>query len=422
MPGPGFVNLRTHSAYSLLEGALPLKKLIGLAVADDQPALGLADSANLFGALEFSVKAVEAGLQPIIACQVPIDFGNHDDRRGPVQTYPSVVLIARNEVGYANLVELVSRSYLETDGTVAAHLELPWFEGNVEGLTILSGGATGPADPLFLDGRDDEARVRLDRLHDLFGDELHIELQRYGDNSWKTTEQALLDYAYERGLPVVATNEAFFADAEDHDAHDALICLAEGRVLIEDDRRKLTPDHRFKTRSEMAKLFEDLPEALETSVDLARRCTYRPKTRPPILPSFTEQDGASSENGTSEAEELRRQAHDGLAARLAEGELAEGHSREDYFERLDFELSVIERMDYPGYFLIVADFIKWAKANGIPVGPGRGSGAASVVAWALTITNLDPLQFGLLFERFLNRNACRCRISTSISARIGEAR
>ncbi|MEM1048876.1 MAG: DNA polymerase III subunit alpha [Pseudomonadota bacterium] len=399
MSGPGFVHLRAHSAYSLLEGALHLKKLIDLAVADDQPALCLADNGNLFGALEFSEKAVQAGLQPLIGCQIKLALATSSDPRAAPPVHPSIVLIARDEMGYANLVEIVSRAYLESDGTTAPFCHIDWFADKAEGLIALTGGQGGPADSLAIEGRFEEAAARLDQLRSVFGRDLYIELQRYADHDWHVTEPFLLDYAYREDVAIVATNEAFFADKDDYEAHDALICLAEGRVLIEDDRRHLTPDHRFKGREEMIELFKDLPEALEASVEIARRCSYRPKTRPPILPRFTAE---TADGALTEADELRRQAREGLDRRLEAGGLAPGTTRDDYVERLEFELSVIERMDYPGYFLIVSDFIKWAKAEGIPVGPGRGSGAASVVAWSLTITDLDPLQFGLLFERFLN--------------------
>jgi DNA polymerase III subunit alpha len=211
-------------------------------------------------------------------------------------------------------------------------------------------------------------------------------------------EGALLDLAYGKGIPLVATNEPFFATAADYEAHDALICIAEGRVVAEGDRRQLTPEHRFKTRAEMAKLFADLPEALDSTIEIATRCAFRPRTRKPILPRFSLEDGTPLD----EAAELRRQAALGLEQRIAAQGLAPGQTIEDYRARLDFELGVIEKMKYPGYFLIVADFIKWAKAQGIPVGPGRGSGAGSLVAYALTITDLDPIRFGLIFERFLN--------------------
>ena len=218
----------------------------------------------------------------------------------------------------------------------------------------------------------------------------------------RAAEPALIELAYARGIPLVATNEPFFAMREDYEAHDALLCIAEGKLIADGDRRQLTPEHRFKSRAEMAALFADLPEALAASVEIAERCAFRPRTQAPILPRFFPGRGVGEADEAQEAQELRRAAQSGLAARLAQHGVAPGHTAEEYHERLAFELGVIASMKYAGYFLIVADFIQWAKAQGIPVGPGRGSGAGSLVAYALTITDLDPIRFGLLFERFLN--------------------
>ena len=223
-------------------------------------------------------------------------------------------------------------------------------------------------------------------------------MQRHGLPEGRQVEAALLDLAYTSDLPLVAANEPFYARREDFEAHDALICIAEGRIIAETERRQLSTEHYFKSRAEMAALFADLPEALASTVEIAQRCAFRPKTRKPILPRFTAEDGSA----VDEAAELRRQAEEGLTRRVETLGLASGQTIDDYRARLDFELGVIERMKYPGYFLIVADFIQWAKSRGIPVGPGRGSGAGSLVAYALTITDLDPIRFGLLFERFLN--------------------
>src|SRR6185437_1953067 len=231
----------------------------------------------------------------------------------------------------------------------------------------------------------------------LFGDRLYIELQRHGTPNERMAEPVLIDLAYSKGIPLVATNEPYFADRSDHDAHDALICIAEGRLLAESDRRQLNAEHRFKSRAEMAALFADLPEALASTVEIGERCAFRPHTQAPILPRFSVGDSV-----VDEASELRKRAEAGLTLRLASAGVASGHSEQEYRERLAFELGVIAGMKYPGYFLIVADFIQWAKAKGIPVGPGRGSGAGSLVSYALTITDLDPIRFGLLFERFLN--------------------
>jgi DNA polymerase-3 subunit alpha len=238
-------------------------------------------------------------------------------------------------------------------------------------------------------------------LSSAFGDRLYVEIQRHGTEAEKRTEPYLIDLAFRAGLPLVASNECYFASRSDHESHDALLAIAEGRILAETDRRRVTGQHYFKPRSEMRALFADLPEAIDSTIEVARRCAYRVRTRKPILPRFSTGLGPACEP-VDEAAELRAQAEAGLAARLAAHGTAPGHEPTAYKQRLDFELSIIEGMKFPGYFLIVADFIKYAKAQGIPVGPGRGSGAGSLVAYALTITDLDPLRFGLLFERFLN--------------------
>jgi DNA polymerase-3 subunit alpha len=398
----GFVHVRCHSAYSLLEGALPLGRLLDLAKADAQPALGLADTGNLFGALEFSEKAVEKGLQPIVGCTVALEFGEAQEpgrRPGIALKRPGVVLLAATEAGWANLVRLVSRSFMETAGTDDPFLPVAALDGLTDGLIALTGGPGGPLDRAFLAGQPDLAAARAAKLAALFGDRLYVELQRHGLDTERAAEALAVDLAYRMGLPLVATNEPFFSKREDFEAHDALIAIAEGRVIAEEDRRRLTPEHHFKSRAEMAALFADLPEALAGTIEIARRCSARPLKKKPILPRFA---GAGADAETAEAAELRAQAEAGLAARLAFHGTAPGLSEDDYRSRLAFELSIIERMKFPGYFLIVADFIKWAKGEGIPVGPGRGSGAGSLVAWSLTITDLDPLRFDLLFERFLN--------------------
>ncbi len=405
MSGPVFVHLHVHSAYSLLEGALPFGKLLDLAAGDQQPALGVADTANLFGALEFSEKCSAKGIQPIIGCEIALDFEAEDeiplDRAGFGKS--SLVLIACDEQGFANLSTLISRAYLENEDGVAV-LHRSWLERhNTSGLICLSGGPEGAIDPLFAAGLDQHARTRLAQLHQLFGDRLYIELQRHGLESQKRVEPRLVEYAYANDIALVATNEPYFPTGADYEAHDALLAIAEGSVLAQTKRRKLTDQHYFKSRAEMAKLFADLPEALANSVEIARRVSFRPRTRAPILPGFSLVRDANPEEALAqEANELSRQAKLGLERRLEKSGLADGYKRKDYDQRLEFELKTIRDMQYPGYFLIVADFIKWAKSQNIPVGPGRGSGAGSLVAYVLTITDLDPLKYQLLFERFLN--------------------
>ncbi|MEO1694170.1 MAG: DNA polymerase III subunit alpha, partial [Pseudomonadota bacterium] len=284
------------------------------------------------------------------------------------------------------------------------HVAMTRLAEFADGLIALSGGPEGPIDTPLRDGQTAVAAERLGKLHRIFGDRLYVEVQRHGTADEARVEPALLDLAYDRDVGIVATNEVYFATPSDHEAHDALTCIADGRYVVEDDRRRLTPDHHLKSERQMVALFADLPEALANTVEIAKRCTVRPLGKKPILPPFVQTaDGASNTDRVRvEAEELGRQAREGLDMRLASHACADGFTREDYDKRLAFELGIIEKMGFPGYFLIVADFIKWTKGEGIPVGPGRGSGAGSLVAYALTITDLDPLAFGLLFERFLN--------------------
>jgi DNA polymerase-3 subunit alpha len=401
----GFIHLRVHSAYSLLEGALPLGRLFDLAKADYQPALGLVDSGNLFGALEFSEKSVDKGMQPIVGCAIAVDFLDVEEDRRQVNAPPHrrIVLLAMTNTGYDNLVRLVSRSYMATEGAEGPHVRLPDLAEFAEGLICLSGGPDGPIDTILFEGREDSGRQRLQRLKEIYPDRLYVEVQRHGTEREQAVEGVLVDLAYELDLPLVATNEPFFPAREDFEAHDALMALSEGRVIAEENRRRLTPEHYFKTRAEMVKLFADLPEAVANTIEVAQRCAARAYKRKPILPRFAGADVADVELAEkAEADELERQAREGLELRLAVHGTAPGLDEAEYRRRLEFELGIIKRMKFPGYFLIVADFIKWAKAHGIPVGPGRGSGAGSAVAWALTITDLDPLRFALLFERFLN--------------------
>ncbi|AQS41790.1 MAG: DNA polymerase III subunit alpha [Candidatus Tokpelaia hoelldobleri] len=403
---PDFIHLRVHSGYSLLEGALKVDKIVAHAQADKQPAMAITDSSNLFGALEFTQKCFKVGIQPIIGCQLAVDFADesYDPRLGKIRTlasFSSLVLLAATDEGYANLVSLVSRAYLDKPEMEPPHLHIDWLADMGQGIIALSGGAGGPVEQALLTDRPDRAEQRLDRLQTIFGDRLYIELQRHGDYN-HTLERKMLDFAYGKALPLVATNEAFFLQREDYEAHDALLAIAEGQVVSNDDRRRVTPDHYLKTQGEMAALFADLPEALENTVEIARRCHAFTPTRDPILPHFTGQADDPAAAVAAEAEEMIGQARKGLKHRLETAGLAEGYSVEAYEKRLEYEISIIVRMQFPGYFLIVSDFIKWAKAHGIPVGPGRGSGAGSLVAYALMITDVDPLRFSLLFERFLN--------------------
>ncbi|MDX2158796.1 MAG: DNA polymerase III subunit alpha [Hyphomicrobiaceae bacterium] len=408
-----FVHLKVHSAYSLLEGALPISKLAKLAEAHAMPAIGLTDSGNMFGVLEFSDKLAGAGIQPIAGVTLRVDFRDAADTgRGALKGAANeaarpagpVALLARTEAGYANLAKLNSAAFLKTPDHEPPHVKIEALEERWQGIIALSGGPDGPIDAAIAEGRVEVAKARLQRLKDMYGTALYVEVQRHGTPVEAAVEPTLLALAYELEIPLVATNECYFAKPEDYEAHDALICIAEGRYVTEDDRRRLTREHYFKSADDMIRLFSDLPEAIANTVEIAKLCAYRPRGRKPILPAFVKTaEGASGEDRqAAEAAELKRQAEEGLVKRLEVVPLAPGFTREDYEKRLAYEVGIIAQMKFPGYFLIVADFIKWSKANGIPVGPGRGSGAGSLVAWALTITDLDPLRFGLLFERFLN--------------------
>jgi DNA polymerase III subunit alpha len=403
----GFVHLHLHSAYSLLEGALPLARLVELVSADRQAAAALTDTNNMFGALEFSAKMAAAGIQPIIGCSLSVDCGDQEQRRpagldAAAVLLPRLVLLAATETGYRNLLRLNSRAYLAHAGSEPPHLKLDWLDGHSDGLIALTGGPDGPLDRALASGQPQLVEPRARALLRLFGDRLYVELQRHGTAEERMAEPALIDLAYSRGIALVATNEPYFATADDYEAHDALLSIADGRLLAETERRHLTVEHRFKTRAEMMTLFADLPEALASTVEIAERSSFRPVARKPILPRFTTREEAGAGAAVDEAEELRRQAATGLTRRIDTHGLAPGFTEVQYRERLDYELGVIEKMKFPGYFLIVADFIQWAKSQRIPVGPGRGSGAGSLVAYALTITDLDPIRFGLIFERFLN--------------------
>ncbi|MCA0920638.1 DNA polymerase III subunit alpha [Pseudooceanicola nanhaiensis] len=394
MSEPRFIHLRTHTEYSLLEGALRLKKLPALCDKMDMPAVAVTDTNNMYAALEFSVYASGAGVQPIIGCQVDVTY--LETQPGEKPKLPAgVVLLAQSEAGYENLMRLSSCLYVDAGGALP-QVSLAQLQEFSEGLICLSGGPNGPVGQLLRSGHRPEAQAFMTRLSEIYPDRLYVELQRHpGEGGLpeaeRLTERGFVEMAYAMDLPLVATNDVYFPKSDMYEAHDALICIAEGAYVDQaHPRRRLTPQHYFKSQQEMVTLFADLPEAIENTVEIAKRCAFMAYKRAPILPRFAD----------DEVEELRRQAKEGLDARLAV--IPHAAPVEEYYERLEFEMGIIEGMGFPGYFLIVADFIKWAKEHDIPVGPGRGSGAGSLVAYALTITDLDPLRYSLLFERFLN--------------------
>ena len=391
-----FVHLRTHSAYSLSEGAIHVKELAKLAASQDMPAAGITDTSNLFGALEFALAAADMGVQPVIGTLLPL-FDRAAEEIGYLPVY------AQTDAGYRNLLHLVSKAFHQSGDEGEPWLDWPQLDGRTGDLIALTGGADGPLGRQVQAGQDKAAATLLAQLEDFFPGRLYVELQRHGTNAERMTEPHFLQWAYDRDLPLVATNDVYFAKKELHEAHDVLLCIAAGKRQDDDERRRVTAEHYLKSAAEMRALFEDLPEAIDNTLVIARRCAAMPMPHKPILPGF------ESEGGRDEAAELTAQAEEGLLGRLETHVFTPEMTPEQreetakpYHERLAFELKVITDMGFPGYFLIVSEFIKWAKEQDIPVGPGRGSGAGSLVAYSLQITDLDPLQWGLLFERFLN--------------------
>jgi DNA polymerase-3 subunit alpha len=394
MEATGFVHLRVRSAYSLLEGAIKADAIGELARYGRMPAVALTDRANLYGALEFSVYTSQSGVQPIIGCAIPVSGLGAGAPERWART-PTLTLLAQDERGYLNLSALSSAAFLDVEPQDAPHVPWEKITAHSAGLIALTGGADGPVDPLFASGRTGEGRAMLDRLAEVFGDRLYVEIQRHGLASQAAAEPGLVAWAYDRDTPLVATNDVYFARAETWRAHDALLCIADGSFMGQDDRRRVTVEHWFKPADEMRRLFADLPEACDSTLEIARRCAFMVKKRDPILPRFP------CPSGLTEDDELARQAREGLRRRLDASAPPDG-GEDRYWQRLEREIGVIQSMGFSGYFLIVSDFMKWSVAHDIPVGPGRGSGASSAVAWSLLITGVDPLKFGLIFERFLN--------------------
>lgn len=402
MPHAGFVHLRVRSSFSLLESTVRHGELVAACRKGGMPAVAVTDNANLFGAMQFGAAAKKAGVQPILGALLALaatDQTTAARNPGRAAEPEHLVLLVKDATGYNNLLHLMSEAYVNAEPGALIRVALEDLTARNAGLILLAGGACGPVGAAIRRGdRVGAERLLLD-LKAAFGDRLYVELQRHGEEVEAAAEPGLLELAYRHDVPLVATNDVHFLTRDMHEAHDALLCIASGSQLVQEDRRRLTPEHRFKTAAEMEALFADLPEAVANTLAIARRCAFMAPSRDPILPTFAEDEEA----------EMRRQAAAGLELRLRQAVWTEGMDDAErdrravpYRERLGYELDVIAQMRFPGYFLIVSDFIKWAKARGIPVGPGRGSGAGSVVAWCLEITDLDPLRFGLLFERFLN--------------------
>ena len=362
------------------------------------PAVAVTDRNNLFGALEFSQYAARAGIQPIVGCDLAIRREEEGGiaTAGKLPATDWLTLLAQSERGYLNLMRLVSRAHLEFKTGSTAALPLDDLVGYTDGLLAFTGSAGSMLGRLLGGGQGGTAEHHLARLQRMFDGRLYLEVQRHGEDNERRIEGPLLDLAYARGLPIVGTNDVHFPKEAMYEAHDVLLCIEQGVHIEDPNRRHLTPEHYFKSAAQMRAVFADLPEACDNTLVIARRCAYMPEPRKPILPSYTKLQGRSEE------EALRDLARTGLEELRVLDRLADGIEFTKYEERLVYELDMIVKMGFAGYFLIVADFIQWAKDNGVPVGPGRGSGAGSLVAWSLKITDLDPLRWGLLFERFLN--------------------
>ncbi|AOL95003.1 DNA polymerase III subunit alpha [Porphyrobacter sp. LM 6] len=389
MPFAPFVPLRVLSSYSMLEGAIDPKDIAKLAKERGFPAIAICDRNGLYGIMAFAAACKSEGVQPIIGALLGVARGDE------ARTVDYLPLFAQDDTGYNNLCHLVSSAHLDRPLELDPHVTLGALEGRTDGLIALTGAGEGGLTRLLAEGQHDAAARLADRLEMLFPGRLYVELARHGDPVCARADEALVDLAYARDLPLVATNPANFAEPHMHKAHDAMLCIAHSTQIEADDRPRSNPQAFVKSASMMDEAFADLPEATANTLVIAQRCAFAPPYRKPILPSL-------AGDLAGEARMLAEDSRKGLEERLAAYPDLTEEERKVYFDRLEFEIDVIVKMGFPGYFLIVADFIKWAKDQGIPVGPGRGSGAGSAVAWALTITDLDPIRLGLLFERFLN--------------------
>jgi DNA polymerase-3 subunit alpha len=391
----GFVHLRMHSEFSVVDGVTRIDDVVRRAAADGQGAIALTDSANLFGAIRFYSAARAAGVKPILGCDAWI---THDaDREQPYR----LTLLAQNRYGYLNLCRLLSRAWLENQHHDRAEIHPDWFDADTAaGLIALSAGPAGEVGQLLAGGQPAAAAAAAQRLAALFPGRYYLELQRAGRPGDEACVRATIALAAQVGLPLVATHPIQFLDPEDFRAHEARVCIAQGRTLADPRRpREFTPEQHFLTTAQMLERFADVPSALRNAVEIARRCNLQLELGKPRLPEYPTPDGVSLD------QHCRDLAGAGLERRLATlfpAEQARAAARPRYEARLEIELQTIAKMGFSGYFLIVADFINWAKGNGVPVGPGRGSGAGSLVAYALGITDLDPIRYALLFERFLN--------------------
>lgn len=402
-----FVHLRTYSSYSLLEGAITVQNLVAKALSENMPALAITDRHNLFASLEFSKEAVKYGIQPIIGCTFDFDSEIEDNSfatKSKQTKNDQILLIAKNKIGYQNLLKIASSYHDNKSGE--SILTFGDLKKLGEGIIILTSGINGTLGRLLLGGKNDTAEKFLLELNSYFTDHIYIEITRHGFQEEERIESQLIDLGLKHNIPFVATNDVYFLDQSMHEAHEVLLCISEGKYISEDDRRTSCTEYCFKSQDEMEELFSDLPEAIENTIKIAKRCSVKSEERKIMFPHY------KVSLGNDEPSELSIIAHQGLDKRLefmsTSGDIRFKNTQtnddviKQYKDRLDYELEIIIKMGFAGYFLIVSDFIGWAKSHKIPVGPGRGSGAGSVVSWSLNITDVDPIKFGLFFERFLN--------------------
>ena len=401
-----FINLKNHTTYSLCKGAIRVGELVKKAKEFGMPALGIMDLNNLFGALEFSSTCVENGIQPILGCELLVQIEKRKENSSHLDienSFYKIPLIAKNDEGYKNLLYLASHAYLNQESSISPHTSLDLLQEKSSGIIAFSGGIDGFLVNSLINDQEKNANDLVQKFRQIFKDNFYIEINRHNIATEIKVEDRLIKIAKDNDIPLVACNDVYFLNQDMHEAQDILNCIGEGEVLHDNNRKKRSKEQYFKSIEAMESLFCDLPQAIENTVNIAKQCHIMAFRRPPSLPRF------NNNKDFDEGKELERQAKEGLTERLKLKAKIEDLSddqikkiKKEYFDRLDYEISVITKMDFPGYFLIVSDFIKWAKSNNIPVGPGRGSGAGSVVAWSLKITDLDPIRFGLLFERFLN--------------------
>ena len=388
-----FNHIKIHTQYSICEGALKINELAEFCKKNKIKCAGLSDTSNLCGALEFSENLSKSGTQPIIGTQINFKF------KDIIGLLP---LIATSEKGYQNIIEFSSNSYLKNNDKDEPHCNFNDVLSTVNDIIILSGTINGLIGKLFVKGRIEEIEEIYSNFKKKFKNNFYIEIQRHGDENEKTFEQFNLNLSKKLDIPIIATNEVFYISKDMHDAHDALICIGNKTYLNEKNRVKYSNNHYLKSDNEMEKIFSDLPEALENNYNLIYKCNFKPSFSKPVLPNISSDKGGNADENLIEDSNLGLKEKFLKIFKIDENNLFQNQEFKKYKQRLDHEIKIIIEMKYSSYFLIVADYIKWAKNNEIPVGPGRGSGAGSLVAWCLSITDVDPIKFNLIFERFLN--------------------